>query len=258
MNEVNKTLYIPLYGKAYVTKANCLLKDDKAVSIWDTVKFPLGKKSKSKYLAYYMAMRARVFDDFVREHITSNSIIVHLGCGLDSRCERLSVNNLWIDVDFEDVIKERKLYYTESSNYKMVGCDICSMQWTDVVDTNKHVIILLEGVSMYLSNEQLQTLFKKISDIFSNCMILMDVYSNFAAKMSKYKNPVNDVGVSVVYGLDNPLLVANEQLEFVSEIDMTPTSLIEEINGFDKVIFKKLYAGKFANSLYHLYNYKSK
>ena len=88
--------------------------------------------------------------------------------------------------------------------------------------------------------------------------VLMDVYSNFAAKMSKYKNPVNDVGVSVVYGLDNPLLVANEQLEFVSEIDMTPTSLIEEINGFDKVIFKKLYAGKFANSLYHLYNYKSK
>ena len=86
----------------------------------------------------------------------------------------------------------------------------------------------------------------------------MDVYSSFAAKMSKYKNPVKEVGVSVVYGLDDPLLITNDKLTFVSELEMTPNHLIDEINGVDQVIFKKLYAGKFASSLYHLYTYKSK
>ena len=32
----------------------------------------------------------------------------------------------------------------------------------------------------------------------------MDCYTGFAARASKYKNPINDVGVSVVYGIDEP------------------------------------------------------
>ena len=39
---------------------------------------------------------------------------------------------------------------------------------------------------------------------FNKVSILMDAYSVFAAKMSKIKNPINDVGVSDVYGIDEP------------------------------------------------------
>lgn len=34
VNEVNKTLYISLYGKAYVTEKGILLHDPKAKEIW--------------------------------------------------------------------------------------------------------------------------------------------------------------------------------------------------------------------------------
>ena len=34
MNNVNKTLYIPLYGKAYVSRQGILLHDPKAEAIW--------------------------------------------------------------------------------------------------------------------------------------------------------------------------------------------------------------------------------
>ena len=34
MNGVNKTLYIPLYGKSYVSKKGIILKDTKAEEIW--------------------------------------------------------------------------------------------------------------------------------------------------------------------------------------------------------------------------------
>ena len=30
MNNVNKTLYIPLYGKAYLSRRNLILRDEKA------------------------------------------------------------------------------------------------------------------------------------------------------------------------------------------------------------------------------------
>lgn len=39
---------------------------------------------------------------------------------------------------------------------------------------------------------------------FKTIKLLMDCYTEHAAKASKYKNPINDVGVTVVYGYDNP------------------------------------------------------
>ena len=61
MNNVNKTLYIPLYGKAYVSRRGLFLKDPKAEEIWDAEGFPLKGKSASKWLAFYMGIRAAVW-----------------------------------------------------------------------------------------------------------------------------------------------------------------------------------------------------
>ena len=84
----------------------------------------------------------------------------------------------------------------------------------------------------------------------------MDCYSVFAAKASKYKNPINDVGVSEVYGIDNPEdLAVGTSLSFTTEHEMTPEALIDELCGMEKRIFKKLYAGKIAKKMYRLYEY---
>ena len=62
MDSVNKTLYIPLYGKALVSRRGLFIKDESAEKIWDEVGFPLKGKAKSKWLAFYMGIRAAVFD----------------------------------------------------------------------------------------------------------------------------------------------------------------------------------------------------
>lgn len=68
-----------------------ILNDKTAETIWDENAVSLGRKSKSKWLAYFMAMRARVFDDWVRHMLSENSdaIVIHIGCGLDSRVSRI-------------------------------------------------------------------------------------------------------------------------------------------------------------------------
>ena len=87
MNEVNKTLYIPLYGKSKVSQQGIILNDPSAERIWKEEAFPIRGKSRSKWLAYNMAMRARVFDDWTERMLRRNNdaLVLHLGCGLDSR-----------------------------------------------------------------------------------------------------------------------------------------------------------------------------
>ena len=91
MNSVNKTLYIPLYGKAAVSKKGIILHDPKAELIWEKEGFTLHGKAKSKWLTYYMGMRSAVFDRWVREQLenTPEALVLHLGCGMDSRGERI-------------------------------------------------------------------------------------------------------------------------------------------------------------------------
>ena len=115
MNNVNKTLYIPLYGKALVSKKGVILQDEKAEEIWEREGFALKGKSKSKWLAYFLGMRSAVFDKWVEEQLTKipNATVLHLGCGLDSRVERIKTDYAsWYDIDVDSVIRERRKYFS--------------------------------------------------------------------------------------------------------------------------------------------------
>lgn len=260
MNNVNKTLYIPLYGKALVSKKGIIIRDTKAEEIWDKEGFVLKGKSKSKWLAYYMGMRASVFDDWVSAKMADDkdAVIIHIGCGMDSRILRVGTgNHMWYDVDFPEVIEERKKYYTKTELYHMIGADARDSGWLKNLPANKKAIVIMEGVSMYFQIEELKELLRALKDYFKDVQVLMDCYTEFAAKASKYKNPINDVGVTEVTGIDNPkLLEENTGLEFVRELDMTPDEKIDELKGLEKVIFKTLFGGRIAKKMYRLYEFR--
>ena len=51
MENVNKTLYIPLYGKSQISKQGIILNDPMAEKIWEAEAFPIRGKSKSKWMS---------------------------------------------------------------------------------------------------------------------------------------------------------------------------------------------------------------
>ena len=259
MNNVNKTLYIPLYGKAFVSRKGILLSDPKAEEIWTSEGFPLKGKSKSKWLAYYMGMRSAVFDNWLNAKMQSlpNAIILHLGCGMDGRIERVGTKqHTWYDIDFPDVIAERKRYYKENSAYHMIASDVRNTTWIDSLPKDRPAIVLMEGISMYLSTNELTALLQNICNHFEHVALLMDCYTTFAAKASKYKNPINDVGVTTVYGIDDPKQLEKQTgLTFVQEHEMTPVAMINQLHGSEKWIFQKIYGGNLSKKMYRLYEY---
>lgn len=261
MNEVNKTLYIPLYGKAYVSKKGIILRDTKAEEIWDKEGFELKRKSRSKWLAYYMGMRSAVFDTWLKDQMQKNeqAIVVHIGCGMDSRVLRVGTNyHLWYDVDFPDVIDERKLYYSETEDYRMLSSDARNIEWLNDIPGNADAIVVMEGVSMYLQVEELQNTLGAIVKYFNKVSLLMDCYTEFGAVASKYKNPINEVGVTTVVGIDDPRVCEeNTDLIYVREHDMTPEHMINELKGMEKAFFRFVFGERISKKMYRLYEYES-
>jgi len=261
MNGVNKTLYIPLYGKSYVSRKGIILNDKKAEEIWEAEGFELKGKSKSKWLAYYMGVRSAVFDEWLTQQMAEapKAVVIHIGCGMDSRVMRVGTgSHKWYDVDFSEVIGERKRYYAESDNYKMLADDARNCGWLTAIKEKETAIVIMEGVSMYLTVDEMQNLADSLCAHFDSLMLLVDAYTSFAAKMSKRRNPINDVGVTEVYGIDNPKAYESMDLTFVKEHTMTPQKYVDELKGFERFVFAKLYAGSFSKKLYRLFEYKKK
>ena len=204
MNEVNKTLYIPLYGKSEISRRGIIISDKKAEEIWEKEGFELKGKSRSKWLAMFMSMRAAMFDEWTVCMLSKNphAVVLHIGCGLDSRILRTeNSTHIWFDVDFPDVINERKKYYSENEKYTMLGADASETGWISALPDAPEAVVILEGISMYLGAKKCRALFEALSQKYGKLFILADVYTVFAAKATKYKNPINDVGVTEVFGI---------------------------------------------------------
>lgn len=261
MNEVNKTLYIPLYGKAQVSKKGIILHDPTAETIWEKEGFAIKGKSRSKWLCYNMAMRARVFDDWtcgmIAQH--ADALVIHIGCGLDSRCLRVGApDTRWIDGDFPDVIAVRKKYYAGSDRYTMACVNAADPDALRALPDAPCAIVVLEGISMYLTNDELAQLFRVLDEKYREAHILLDVYTVFGVKASRFKNPVNDVGVSRLYGVNSlaPLLEGTG-LTLAAEHSFTPEHLVNELSGVEKWFFKRMFTGKLYRKIYRLFEVKS-
>ena len=178
---------------------------------------------------------------------------------MDSRIERIGADNhKWYDVDFAEVITERRRYYSESECYQMIAGDARDCKWLTAIKENKSAIVVMEGVSMYLTIDEMKNLADSLCAHFESLSLLVDCYTSFAAKMSKHRNPINNVGVTEVYGIDDPKAYRNDNFAFVKEHLMIPQKFIDELKGFERFIFAKLYAGGFSKKLYRLYEYQKK
>ena len=137
----------------------------------------------------------------------------------------------------------------------MIPADVRDSRWLRSV-FGSAAIVVMEGISMYLSPAELQQVLHQICQRFDRVYLLMDCYTTLAAKVSRYKNPINQVGVTTVYGLDDPLTVKVQGLAFHKEWNMTPDDLIVQLPPKEQKLFRKLYAGRFSKKLYRLYEYE--
>lgn len=258
MNGVNKTMYIPLYGRALVSRRGIILDDPKAEEIWSAEGFPLKGKAKSKWLAFFMGMRAAVIDDWTRSHMDSGTAVLHLGCGMDSRVLRAGRGDvMWYDADMPEVIEARKKYYSESDNYRMLPCDLSDISWSDKIEPARKAVVVMEGISMYLPPEKIRDIFSVVERKFEAAEIIMDVYTEFGVKASKWKNPIKSVGAGVITGIDDPTLPETGNIRFSEQLPMTPERFVNELAGFERAFFATVLAGKASDGIYRIYTYRS-
>lgn len=130
-------------------------------------------RSKSDLFARLVATRARVLDICCEQFLERNpgpATIIHLACGMDSRCLRLKwqgEGRLWIDADKEEVVKLRRQVMKNPDpnlgEYQLISPNILDDDWMKDfhIPVDKPVLVLFEGLTPYLSRDEVLGLFRR-------------------------------------------------------------------------------------------------
>jgi O-methyltransferase involved in polyketide biosynthesis len=102
-----------LYGRALESRsAHPILRDPHAKRVVGMIDYDFRKLGVQGVVVTSIALRARPFDSWTAAFLARHpqATVLHLGCGLDSRAERLdpAPGVAWFDVDYPEVIELRR------------------------------------------------------------------------------------------------------------------------------------------------------
>ncbi|MQA08617.1 MAG: class I SAM-dependent methyltransferase [Pseudonocardiaceae bacterium] len=138
---------------------------------------------------FTVTLRARQFDDWTTDflHRNPDATVLQLACGLDSRAFRLDLpaGVHWFDVDMPDVMELRRKLYHETDDYRMIAASVTDETWLGEIPADKPVLIIVEGLLMYLRETEVRQLLRRLTDHFRTGELIFDGVAPWAAKTTQ-------------------------------------------------------------------------
>ena len=241
LTKAQETLLIPLYAKA---NGQPMFMDAKAQQILDQIEYSFKDLKIPKKTAVTLLIRAEKLDTYAQafHQRNPNGLILHLGCGLDSRCLRVAHEQAtWIDLDMPDVIALRRKLYPENEGYKMIASSVTDLTWLDQVEDQKQpVLVIAEGLLMYLHENEIQDLFRALQARFPGCQVAFDAFSQFTTDRIKNHPSLKKTGAEIHWGIDDPHEIEKwaTGIEFLEEWYFSQSPLVSRMDAFYKLMFK--------------------
>jgi len=186
---VAETLLLPLYIRALESqRPDALIKDERAEALvrkldQETLRKTLALTDDFSRVA--VILEGREFDRFTQDFLARHpdAVVVHIGCGLDTRFERVDNGRVeWYDLDLPEVIElRRKLVGGEGVRHHFLACSALDRAWMDTVSAHhqRPFLFLAEGVFMYFEEAQVKSLVLTLSDHFPGAELVFDAFSPF-------------------------------------------------------------------------------
>lgn len=241
LTKAQETLLIPLYAKA---NGQPIFIDEKAQQILDQIEYPFNELKIPKKTAVTLLVRAEKLDSYAQAFLqrNPNGLILHLGCGLDSRCLRVAHEQAtWIDLDMPDVIALRRKLYPENEGYKMIASSVTDLTWLNQVAVQQQpVLVIAEGLLMYLRENEIRDLFLALQTRFPGCEVAFDAFSRYTTERIKNHPSLKKTGAEIHWGIDDPHDIEkwSKGIEFLEEWYFSQSPLVSKMDAFYKLMFK--------------------
>ncbi len=201
-----ESLLLTLASRAFESEqARPIVRDRKAGELLERLSYDAKPISGSRLYHTIICLRTRRFDQavaaFLSEHPTGT--IVSLGCGLDTRYERVDNGQArWLEVDLPEVIEIRRKLLPESDRRRFHASSIERLS-LEVLEQfcSRPILFIAEGVLMFLPETDVHRLFMLLCARFPGSRFVFGAVRPVEVWLRRYHPTLKRTGAAVRWGL---------------------------------------------------------
>lgn len=239
---VAETMIQTLYARAKETrKPDHKIRDDIAVELVEKIDYDFSKADQDKVMYSGVIARTIVLDQMVRHYLENheNTIVINIACGLDTRCYRMQGKYLrWYNVDLPETMNVRSRFLSETGPVYQIAKSAMNASYVDdITYHNENVLVIIEGLTMYLKEDDVKKMFSIIDQSFQNVTVMVETMSPFVVKHVKEKS-IAGSNAKFTWGIKNGKQLQNLLPDFSFQNEVSLVEGMKELVPMYRVIDK--------------------
>lgn len=224
LSGVPETMLQTVYARAKESSGRGAIHDAKAEEIVERLDYDFSLADKDTAMRSGVIARTIVLDQLTKSWLAAHSgaVVVNIACGLDTRCYRMSGYAHWYNLDLPETMAVREKFLPESGAISQIAMSAMEDWGSEISEQNVPVLIVIEGLTMYLNAKDVQQIFAVISSRFSQAAIFVETMNSMIVKRFKERS-IEGSHAKFTWGIKNGKALAEllPGFRFIEEHSLT-------------------------------------
>lgn len=203
LSGVPETMLQTIYARAKESGGRGTIHDTKAEEIVGKLDYDFTLAEKDTAMHSGVIARTIVLDKLVKTYLSAHpgAVAVNIACGLDTRCYRMQGYQHWYNLDLPETIAVREKLLPENGKISQIAMSAMD-DWGGMVRESGDALVIIEGLTMYLSEADVQRIFEVIAGRFGSVTVFVETMNPMVVKSFKEKS-IEGSNAKFTWGVKN-------------------------------------------------------
>lgn len=190
LSGVPETMLQTVYARARESRGRGVIRDAKAEELVEKLDYDFSLAEKDTAMRSGVIARTIVLDRLTTAYLAGHpgAVVVNIACGLDTRCCRMTGYRHWYNLDLPETMAVREKLLPESGAVTQIAMSAMDDWGSRIEETDAPVLIIIEGLTMYLTEADVQRIFAVIAGRFDAATVLVETMNPMVVKRFKEKS----------------------------------------------------------------------
>ena len=204
LSGVPETMLQTVYARAKESRGRGAIHDAKAEEIISGLDYDFSLADKDAPMHSGVIARTIVLDKLTSAWLAAHpgAVVVNIACGLDTRCYRMQGYAHWYNLDLPETIAVREKLLPEEGSISQIAMSAMDDWGGEIAEQGTPVLVIIEGLTMYLSEADVQRIFEVIAVRFDNVTVFVETMNPMVVKSFKEKS-IEGSNAKFTWGVKN-------------------------------------------------------
>ena len=191
LSGVPETMLQTLYARAEESRTRGAIHDEAAEALVSKLDYDFSIAKRDNAMRSGVIARTIVLDKLTKAFLASHpgAVVVNIACGLDTRCYRMTGFSHWYNLDLPETMAVReKLLPEKNETISQLAMSAMDDWGGEIKEASTSVLVIIEGLTMYLSEADVKRIFGVIAARFDHVEVLVETMNPMVVRRFKEKS----------------------------------------------------------------------